>query len=722
MSLTIRVRNEQHVWKAVWQHLQAHVQRISEQRDTDQEHALNVACVLPVVKVLEDERKRNTGVGLEEALKAMPIDPDHPITGGGYSGAQVQPLGKHRIPGNEEADFAVAWFSFDSDGNLKDDTVELVPTQFLFDEWDDTQKKFIPVALPEYDFGVLIDTTPKFNLKNKVFSLGVPVQTDVMNLFELDDRANAANGNSFNIHDWSELRAARADPSQLPLPKNPKTLTNAEQAQKLNDEAQALDACKSALNDQGVSLPSLDSVSSAMRVCAQAYKNQGQTPLPIAIINVAAAVAQLESDVKGAIDPEMKARIQYPDGTLRQLRMMEQSLAMFWPIRLQWLNWRRPWLNTVLFEEFLYTFAKDCHRLMHGQSTSFSAPNALEVSQPTAMGATTMSVERTDGQPFVPENELTNLLPGQIAIIHGQRPTAMVVLGFGYGPPILEKGKKAKRNPRLKISSLLVSIAATPGLKGTPGLIADGTSINANTPSSLITQNDLKVGDNPTHLEAAGLTNEAIALSSRLQLMLPLGWRQSKFADALVPPAPYPDADPSTGVTLKVQGPVQTTDTNLIVLDAPGITDPKNPPVARPGEFLLIRGADEDGQYWQGVVEVSQVTVQKKKDVAAGQNSGTPPPADQDPETVDPTCCSPDEIEAVVNLRQVFLDNDLVDDISLRRDFQGFGAPSLVVGQPLPTQIDDQSQIKLPSGKQVFRDPELKAAVKILSDWIMGSM
>jgi hypothetical protein len=379
-------------------------------------------------------------------------------------------------------------------------------------------------------------------------------------------------------------------------------------------------------------------------------------------------------------------------------------------MRVAWFKWRKPYLDYVLFDQFLYVFANNLEVLLHGGKTGFAPAAPLEVAQSTTANATTISVRHTDNSTVDAYSELASIAPGQIAMLGGDRPVAALVLAWDFGPPTIIN-KKARPNVRLKVAPLQVSIAAGSDTKGTPGLVPAGTALTNK--SNGLKSADLKFGEDEKKPELDGPIQEAVALSTQLQLIIPRG-RRAKWTDRLEVAAPYPDVDHAKGIALRVAAPVSTQDSTLTIVDAPGVDDPSKPMVARPGELLLIRGADENGNYWQGVVEVATVVVQKKGATA------TPPPPPTDG-TTPPECCEPDQMEAVIAARQLFLDKDLVADISLRRDFQGFGAPSLAVGELLPSQIDSTSNIDLGGGKVLFRDPELKAAVKVLGDWIMGA-
>ncbi|NOK13067.1 hypothetical protein, partial [Corallococcus exercitus] len=188
---------------------------------------------------------------------------------------------------------------------------------------------------------------------------------------------------------------------------------------------------------------------------------------------------------------------------------------------------------------------------------------------------------------------------------------------------------------------------------------------------------------------------------------------QGGGALGLVPPAvaaPYP------GQTFKLVPPVEVGATRLFLDGMPSASasgSSKPVQVARPGELLLVRGADDEGTWWQGVAQVDTVDVRTGAAARADDEVTTTPT---------PLCCGDDEEVVVITLRDLQLPKALVRDVTLRRDFKGFGGPSLATGVMLPIELDPgTANITVQDGgvtKTVLRDPELRAATTVLKSWL----
>ena len=154
---------------------------------------------------------------------------------------------------------------------------------------------------------------------------------------------------------------------------------------------------------------------------------------------------------------------------------------------------------------------------------------------------------------------------------------------------------------------------------------------------------------------------------------------------------------------------------------------PPEQAVARKGELLLVRGRDADGVLWQGVVEVESAYRTTGAMVARMEGSGIQRlSTDVHDLVVDEAdgaspvhrCvpCGKDEDVVVLVFSQVWLDRELVSELSFRRDFAGFDAPSLAAGVPLPPRVIMQlTEGSVDTGLR--RDAEFACAHRLLEDW-----
>lgn len=719
MSAVKRLRMELDVWQAAWKQLEAFLDRVDDAAGQDEPHAKVVCALLPVFGVIERARKRARGVALSPPLACAP-------RGAGLGSVGVGTLGgaDSRVPGVEELEFAVAGIASDNDGKLTNDA-ELAGTTTLFAFRDEKHGGDVQVRAPTYDFGPLA-------------SNGSVTGVVDAGLFSRDQRKDATLNGNIAMKTWQKLRDERV--AKLPSPsataqplsstldalhsysKKTDLTAVANGAAALRDECKAdkdtlssavkpldeegastvVDAINQATNALQTQMDRYDAVAKGLTGAALASLTEAQLVQLKATLHLAdapdvaghppKAIEDLDAAAASAMNDEVNARLAYPDGPLRMLRALEWALRFQWVFRLNWFKVRNQVSLKPLLKRVLSVFTDNLSRLLSKQPTGF--PLALAVAKDTATQATTLSVTSSA--------DLTNVKPGQLAVIGGDRPALAIVLGWEA-----KGGSKPER--RLKISALNASIATGAKLPGVAGMVQLGAPVNAGPVS--FTADELLTGNASAGPQANGLVQEVIALASRMALVLgkdthPLG---------LAPPvvaAPYPS------VTFDVLEPVEVGATRLFLQSAPPASasgSTKSVPVARPGELLLIRGADEEGTWWQSVVQVDSVDVRSaasaKDDDAA---TGTPVPP----------CCEDDDEIVVITLRDMQLPKSLVRNVTLRRDFKGFGGPSLATGVVLPIEVDpDTATLTEPdSGKNqvVLRDPELRAAVSILKTWVGG--
>jgi hypothetical protein len=176
-------------------------------------------------------------------------------------------------------------------------------------------------------------------------------------------------------------------------------------------------------------------------------------------------------------------------------------------------------------------------------------------------------------------------------------------------------------------------------------------------------------------------------------------------------PAPFPSIE-----HFPIEEPVAVGATRLFLKSVPppaqsGSARPIM--MARPGEILLIRGADTDGNWWQSAIEVARVEALTGA-AAREQDDATGTPT--------PTCCENEAPVIVVTLREMLIPHDLVRNVTISRSFQGFGPSSLAAREMLPETLDpDTATLRVTDGgeqKVVLRDPELQAAIRVLDGWL----
>ncbi|HZH03841.1 MAG TPA: hypothetical protein VEY30_08665, partial [Myxococcaceae bacterium] len=404
-------------------------------------------------------------------------------------------------------------------------------------------------------------------------------------------------------------------------------------------------------------------------------------PLPLSILALDAAATT-------SMDEEVDARTTYPDGSLRMLRTLEWSLRFQWAFRRVWMEKRNRMFLKPLLVKVLGLFCESLRRLVAGSITGIPLVGVVLAKQATTQ-ATELSVS--------PSADLKNIQAGHLAVVHGDRPTVALVLG---------QGTRGLEN-LLAISPLNVSVEADARLPGISGLVAPGTVVNAGPVS--ITSEELILGRAAAGAHADGRVQEVVALSSKLSLVL----GKAGSALGLTPPsvaAPYESAS-----AWALNAPVDAAATRLFLQQVPSASGSGTGgriPVARPGELMLIRGADEEGRWWQGVVTVDRVDILKGAEARS---------EDEVTGTATPPCCGDDDEVMVVTLRSIQLPKGLVREATLRRDFAGFGGPSLATGVVLPKELDTgtASLEVVDNGvtKVVLRDAELRAAHALLKSW-----
>ena len=755
-----RLSAERDLWRAVWQHVDTFLDRVSSAEDNDKTHATTMCALYAVFNVIERVRKRSAGYGLEPATPAVP----------GGVGLTARPdtiaSGAGRIPGVEECEYACAPYATtkDDDGNItidEDKPKIILQRSIELARFRDLKHGEVTLRTPTYEFGF--------------FQLGAAfVELDVgdKGLFPKDAREDAMNGEAedgdgnpvpANFVRWSKLRSNRLDPLANPKdakdkrpplsaqlvsydfpPKQGELNTIAglasQYARDTHDDIQALDAAKTKLIDAGIS----DAVTGAIAAATVAMSDQ-ETAFKAAAAAIAGhgipshgtlnawkhlleqaegtlafpsrlptAVDALDGEAVKAMNDAVENRIGYPDGPLRQLHLLQWTLRFFWDHRRGWMNWRHKLVLARLHREYLENFTHSLARVLEGQTSGLIYPGNTSGAAGVPLPANTkVGKQILVGATEIPLSnvpDLTLLQAGRIAVIAGDRPTAA---------PVIDSLIDGKKLPpvRFKVPQLTVSVETGAGMPGTPGLIAAGTPIQDH--YRRIDHDELYrgahrpglPGDGQPARARDGLIHALIAHHARLALVL----GNDGGDDRPKPPAmvrPYPDI-----ATFALEGTVTPSDNRLFLKALPAKAHSGTGEqllLATPGELLLLYGKDADGQGWQTAIEVDRCVIVTGSEAKRDDGSGATPT---------PPCCADDEPVMVIYLRQIYLPSDVTElhGAFLHRSFAGFGARSLMTRVMLPLELDPSTSSSVTVGSTTItprRDAELEVAWRVFDDWI----
>lgn len=724
-GLSRRVRAERDLWRAVWQQVEAFLDRIDAAADQDASHVRVMAALLPVFGVIERARRRADGYGLAAAL---PISP----RGVGLPPLAAAVLDEARLPGAEDCELAVAPYAVPAGADvpeLGDDPPTVLPGGVLLATFrDEAHAGDVQLLVPAYDFGRLGATQ---------LVAGAAKQ----GLFPLREREKAIAADPddpFELTTWSALRDARLgavagghDPSSAPtisaalaaLPPSPPLAEYraigaraAAAAAECRGDAAILGGARGPLEEEGADDVLLGRLTAAADLLAaqagdydwaaarlqehtaaqlagerpsiQARLEQADRPggggLPIQLVRV-------DDSAREAIDPEVLARIAYPDGPLRMLRMLEQALRFFWNARRLWMTQRHALLTRPLLDRFFAPFVDSFARVTAGQGSGLALPAGVTLAAVAQIGARELHLS-------APVPPLPSPL-GRLLHVGGDRPTAAAVIDALDG------------GARLATTPLPISVEAGARLPGLPGVIPAGAPVTAAFPP--ITDAELRGGRSASGPAADGPIEALVRHGSRLALVLGGPGAGKDRPDAPPLPAPYP-----TLASFEVVPPVGPSATRLVLAAIPPAAQSGTGaqlPAARPGELILLRGAADDGQFWQAVVEVDRCEV-----VSGGQARAD----DQIGDAAAPPCCAEEAPVMIVHVRSMQLPGDvtLTRAIALHRDFRGFGLRSLLSGAVLPIELDPATATVtvLDGGttRTVLRDPELRTAMSVLEEWL----
>lgn len=778
MSLVKVLKAEMQAWRSAWQQIETFLDRIDSARESDRPNADKMRAMLRIVAAIEEERRIRAGTGfdvpLEIAEQREGIRKTDELGAPSLYAFDVTPETApafKRLPGAYDVELSVAPLKglLNDRGELKAQFAryaDLLMNPALFRRFDDKTTTWIPVIAPDYDFGAwtAADEFRLVDIDYGLFPNLQRVRAAQQGFADPDDLGSA-------VLRWTNLRDTRRsklDPAiaDQALIKLLPALIGAPQddqlRQAVKDAAQrAGDACAIgatllatvAQQLQGEVFPELDpsfdfcgtltSAAADLSDRAQKYGRirsaassltsgaplaSGLTPIAELTSNLALVqgygdvgaslyaaegtavivAGKVLADGRGAagtvLDEAIAARIEYPDGTLRILRMLEWTFNRSWNARLLWFNARRArYLDPLLVARFLASFLESLvvmYASLPDLRTGTSFRASLAEPAPLVTNARSIKLApRADSAP----HSLESIRPGEVAVIQGnagERRALAVILGVDV---------PAGGFQRLRVSPLRISMSGKLPPPAVAGMITQGT-----------------LDDGPVALDGAGLLDgtargapgddgvaeELVALWSRLCLLL--GGEPVRAALRAARPGSSGELPTSLqrDVKLPVDGALAPHAQRLVLrveamkLAGLDLDSSAEPVVARPGELLLVAGSDDDGQAWQGVVEVLSIV------------RTTPDKVNDDP-VLPPMgamiCCRGPGSVIVVQVKDTPFPVALTSDVTLSRDFQGFGAPSLATSVLLPGVIDPRN-----SSEEVgpYRGPELKAACDILADWI----
>lgn len=733
MSIVNKVRSEFQLWQAWWRPVEAFIERIDEAKDRDDEHRRKFRALLRVATAMEDERRLRDGSGLLAPLEIAQKRGDE-IKPNLEGELAETPAKRRRVPGAYDLEIAVAPINIlpldggklDLDkldpAKLKDvKEVKFTPNGHLIFSsfYDEVGRRWRTMKVPDYDFGTVEVQSETDGLTastegglyapelrrlrsmlpplpdpfNLLLANLVPTWTSIKKGCDLpEDQIGVLNGGGALVAPQAAsacLDGAKAlEDAALALKED--TFDELESAASLQDD--------DAPDPGPLFLGKLKKAAGAFRTRADVYQGiaQGQVPITPQLLASDPGGA-VKGDVEKVLDAVVEARIKDPDGTMRSLRAMEWAFSGFWWVRVGWFTARRDGHLTPLFRKrFLRTFLLDLASALSGQPTSFPFAFDLPATQP--LFTTGEHIPLPGG---VSDDAIARLKPGMIAIIDGDRKAIAVVRGLDPSP---------SGQMRIRVMPLSISMAAGSKLPGVAGMITTARISGAPLPPDLRSAANLRDGAAHGRPQDDALLQELAAHWSRLCLVR--GWQKIHA----VLKGDFP-THLGHGQRLPVLGPVAP-GAHRIILDPAALAahgfdldGPKKPIIARPGEVLLLRGTDAAGTAWQDAVEV--LTITRTTADKVDQEDPAPPPLGK------PICCQDPGDRVVVTVKQSHLPEALVSDISLHRDFRGFGAPSLAVGKLLPGEVDPDSHTgDKVNGHEVYRGPELTAARQILDRWL----
>jgi len=737
-ALGRRLRSERDLWQGVWKQMEAFLDRIDAAAGEDEPHVKTMCALFPVLGVIERARKRNLGYRLADALPAAP-------RGAGKT-LGLDLVSTKRIPGVEDCEFAVSGIRVNEDGEIDDEpNAFLWRTATISSFRDEKHGTDVVLRAPAYEFGPLPGVAiPGFG------SAAVVIEGVIDGgFFPRDARESATSGDELPddkdswFTSWEQVRnqrltkasedAASPGADSGPLAAQLVALGNSpgagaliglagtaqsraascradkkvlDDARPLLDEAGAADASEAV----SAASASLDAQAGAYELAASKLGDGSlgyQERLDVvallaqgdgapALSGLPAALHELDRAAATAMNEAVENRIGYPDGPLRQLRMLEWTLRFFWDHRRTWMRWRHRVVLSKLHTKYMTGFTGSLTRVLAGMSSQLPVPEGTTIGKDTLTGATEIGIAPPPGSGS--QLDLSLIAAGQIVVVGGDRPGCAPVVG------VLYDGKKSPPQ-RFKVPAMPVSVAVDPpGLPGISGMIQKGAPLATSLPRPF-TADEILRGRSAAGANRDALVQNLIAHRSRLALVL----GESGGGDRPAPPAmdrPY-----ASIARFAIEGTVEPGATRVFLSAVPPSSQSGNGEplgIARPGEVMLLRGRDADHAWWQTAVEVERSELVPASQARADEEAGA---------TAVPACFCEDDPVMVVSLRAMQIPSAL-DHAVLHRGFEGFGARSLLTGVMLPEDLDKQTASASENGQTVRRDPELRAAVRVFDDWL----
>ena len=393
------------------------------------------------------------------------------------------------------------------------------------------------------------------------------------------------------------------------------------------------------------------------------------------------------------------------------LRALESAFVASWRPWLRWFTVRHATVLGPLLHRFRRPFVDSVRGLVLGGPTGFPC-EGLGVGPDVAVGTDTVVTE----QPATLRAALATMRPGEVGVVAGDRSAAVVALGLG------------KRGDQLALLVSPLRVSTSSEGAGSPGVLTGGQEILCDAPG--LSADELRRGESDAGPGADGLVHETLSLWSRLRLVFGSAAIDAEAGAGLVP---EPTSTPLE--LLPLHGEVPTLGSVLLIsglgeewwdrTEGDAVSR-----LARPGEVLLLRGfAEAQGEEPAGVVqaavEVDRVfrttgSMLERMNVEGAGRLSTEP---FDVAASGAPCvpCGPEDDVAVVLLSRSWMRRTLVSDITLRRDFIGFDAPSLAAEELLPAQV--VAQVLAPAAPPigpagVDRAGEFQAAVDTMKGWL----
>ncbi|MEQ1955836.1 hypothetical protein [Mesorhizobium sp. CN2-181] len=488
--------------------------------------------------------------------------------------------------------------------------------------------------------------------------------------------------------------------------------------------ADAADALAPLLAVSPNSTPSASTLS-ARKTAAEALRAAaGEVLAAMSGANLPLLMAPPEAGPLGPeLDETLAERIAYPDGSLRILRALEQGFVRFWPSRMRWFLQRNRLTLGIAMARFRAPFLAGLRALLRGGDTGFPV-DGLSVLTPAATRSTKLRL----GHPASLLPAMSDVEAGHMVLTTEGRSAAMTVLGVTG-----DQGRLA-----FDISPLRVSTAPSPaaGPEDSPGLINPGQALDTFVPGTGLSVAALMGGEDPSDPVRDGPVESAVILYSQLALLF--GWKAVEPALSSSVPTyaarSIPDPSGMPLESLHLYGGAPANVTTFVIRGAGAqfldmsVPSAPRPRIARPGEHLLIRGrakGEDDGrpgQIRQAAIMAgdcyaipAQAFHRMDKSAIALLSTTPLPSGDID------AClagCRPEEPLIMLVLERTWQTFELVSEVTLRRDFDGFDLPSLAAGTLMPVSVIQTVTGSPPPGPaDVERSGEFKAARGYLEEW-----